>query len=356
MAPKNRPPTTETAVSEPPISGEFDLIRRLAVLFGPAPPGVVRGIGDDCAVLEDGPRHYLLWTVDTLIEGVHFDLSYTSLHRLGRKALAVNLSDLAAMGGEPVAALLSLGWPPSRPLSEALDLAAGLQEAAREFGAPLIGGDTVKSPPGLNLSLTLLGRVPRRELLTRDGARPGDLVWVTGPLGEAAAGLEILRRPLVVPEAVRRPLVQAHLDPRPQLAVGRLLAVSRLATAAIDLSDGIASDLFHICRESGVGAVLEAAALPLTDALRQVAALLGRAPVDLALTGGEDYQLLFTTPPEAAAPLRARVAAAALPQPAVIGRLIPGDRVWLEEAGGLRDISGTGFDHFGGVTAGADQE
>ncbi len=341
MSRESRTPAAATAVA-----GEFELIERLAALFGPAPPGVVRAIGDDCAVLEDGPGHYLVWTIDTLAEGVHFDLGYISLHQLGVKTVAVNVSDIAAMGAEPLYGLLALGWPPGRDLAGALELGAGLREGAARYGAALIGGDTVQSPGGLSLSLTLLGRVRREEILLREGARPGDLVWVTGPLGEAAAGLEVLRRGLEVAPEVRHALVQAHLDPRPQVAAGRVLAASRRATAAIDLSDGVASDLYRLCRAAGAGAEVAAERLPIAPGVKQVAALAGREPWELALAGGEDYQLLFTAPPEAAAALEAEFGAAGLPPPTVIGRIIPGGGVFLDTAGGRREISGAGFDHF----------
>ncbi|MCL6621971.1 MAG: thiamine-phosphate kinase [Syntrophobacterales bacterium] len=326
-------------------AGEFGLIAALAELFGPSPPEVILGIGDDCAVLDPGGPEYLLWTVDTLVEGVHFDLAWSSLRQLGRKAVAVNVSDLAAMGGRPAYALLSLGWPPHRDLSLALEVGEGVAEAAREFQVAVIGGDTVASPLGVTLTLTLLGRVPKEELLTRAGARVGDGVYVTGPLGEAAAGVEVLRRRLALPPEVREPLVRAHLDPVPQPAAGRLLAAKRLASACIDLSDGVASDLGHICRFSRVGARVEAARVPLTPALTAAARLLGLDPVAVALTGGEDYQLLFTSAaPEAT--LKKLFRSAGLAAPTRIGEIIPGAEVLLTGPAGDRVITGRGYDHF----------
>ena len=300
-------------------AGEVELIARLAEIFGAAPPGVALGIADDCAALDLGGPDYLLWTVDTLVEGVHFDLTYTSLGQLGRKSLAVNLSDIAAMGGEVLYALLSLGWPPDRDLAGALEFGAGLAAGARDYGAAVIGGDTVSSPLGLAVTLTVLGRVPKDQMLRRSGARAGDLVYVTGPLGEAAAGLEILQRRLVLDGALTDPLVQAHLDPRPQLAAGRLLAREGLATACIDLSDGTATDLMHICRLSRVGARLRAEDIPVSPGARAVAAMIGQDPLELALRGGEDYQLLFTCAPEAAPRLPAAFTRAGLPAPRPVG-------------------------------------
>ncbi len=325
---------------------ETALITALAREFGPAPSEVILGIGDDCAALAIGGADYLLWTVDTLVEGVHFDLAYTTLTQLGWKSLAVNLSDIAAMGGVPRHALLSLGWPPNRDRGLALEFAAGLAQAAREYGVAVIGGDTVASPQGLVVTVTLTGLVPASQMLRRSGARVGDVIFVTGPLGEAATGLEILRQGLALAPDLTKTLVEAHLLPRPQLAAGRLLAQAGLATALIDTSDGVATDLHHICQASAVGALLPAASVPISPRVQTAAPDLNRDPLTLALTGGEDYLLLFTSPPERAARLAQVFLKAGLPAPLPLGRIVPGDRVILETAGGDVDISGQGYDHF----------
>jgi thiamine-monophosphate kinase len=325
---------------------ETDLITALTREFGPAPSEVILGIGDDCAALALSGSDYLLWTVDTLVEGVHFDLAYTSLTQLGWKSLAVNLSDIAAMGGEPKHALLSLGWPPDRDRQAALAFAEGLAQAAREYGVAIIGGDTVASPPGLVITVTLTGSVPAAQMVRRSGAKAGDLIFVSGPLGEAATGLEILRQGLALAPDLKKTLVEAHLLPRPQLAAGRVLAQGGLATALIDTSDGVATDLYHICQASGVGALLPAASVPISPRVQTAAPHLNRAPLSLALTGGEDYLLLFTSPPETAAHLAQAFAKAGLPAPLPLGRIVPGDRVILETSAGEVDISGQGYDHF----------
>jgi thiamine-monophosphate kinase len=335
MQPKDRPSNRETG-----------LIKALSEKFGPPPPGVVLGIGDDCAAVSLNGPDLLLWTVDTLLEGVHFDLSFASYEQLGWKALAVNLSDIAAMGGEPRHALLSLGWPPEWDPDLALELADGLARAAREYGVAIIGGDTVASPGRLTITITLTGSVPTRQMLRRAGAREGDLIYVTDDLGEAAAGLEILRRHPELDEDLKAALTAAHLSPRPQLAAGRLLAAGGLATAAIDLSDGVASDLYHICRASGVGAVIPAAAVPISPRVLAAAPYLQADPLKLALIGGEDYQLLFTSSREMAARLAPAFAGAGLPPPLLLGEIVAGDRVSLVNGGGEVDISGAGFDHF----------
>jgi thiamine-monophosphate kinase len=328
------------------LTSEWDLINALSREFGPAPAGVILGIGDDCAAIEIPGPDYLLWTVDTLVEGVHFDLAYTTLAQLGWKSLTVNLSDIAAMGGDPGSALLSLGWPPDRDRSLALELAAGLAQAAREYGVAVIGGDTVASPGGLIITVTLTGRVPADQMLRRAGAVIGDLIFVTGPLGEAAAGLKILRQGLELPARLQEPLTEAQLLPRPQLRAGRLLAREGLATALIDTSDGIATDLYHICRASGVGARIPAASVPVSPRVTAAAPRLGCDPLDLALFGGEDYLLLFTCPPSLAERLPAAFSQAGLAAPLPLGRIVGGDRVILETAAGEVDISGQGYDHF----------
>jgi thiamine-monophosphate kinase len=328
------------------LSSEWDLIAALSREFGPAPPQVILGIGDDCAALALNHADYLLWTMDTLVEGVHFDLAYTSLSQLGWKSLTINLSDIAAMGGEPRQALLSLGWPPARERRLALEFAAGLAQAGREYGAAIIGGDTVASPRGLIVTVTLTGQVPATQMLRRAGAKPGDLIFVTGPLGEAAAGLEILRQGLSLAPDLQEPLIEAHLRPRPHLQAGRLLAQQGLASALIDISDGVATDLYHICQASGVGARINWSGVPVSPRVQAAAPHLGRDPLDLALTGGEDYHLLFTCLPSQAGGLPQAFTRAGLAPPLLLGHIVSGDGVILETPAGEVDISGRGYDHF----------
>ena len=202
------------------------------------------------------------------------------------------------------------------------------------------------APKGLTLSLTVLGRVRPSELVRRDQAQVGDLVYVTGPLGQAAAGLEILRHGLELSEEVKKPLLQAFLDPRPEVATGRVLAQHHLATSLIDLSDGVASDLYQICLRSHVGAVVEAERVPITPAVREIAVKTGRDPLDLALKGGEDYLLLFTASPDKRPEMQRCFTQANLSEPWCVGRIVSGSGVKLQIATGEEEISGTGFDHF----------
>ncbi len=279
--------------------GEFALISRLAQLL-PAPgEEVVRGIGDDAAAIDLGEEHLLILTTDMLVEGVHFDLSYTSPRDLGYKTLAVNLSDLASMGCGPGYGLVSLGLPAGFSVEAAEEIYRGLAECADRWGGWLVGGDTVASPQGLVLNLALAALMPAPNLMTRAGARLGDMVLVSGTLGESALGLELLKRGGEQAYDDARTCIQRHLRPEPRLKTGEA-ACAAGATAMIDCSDGLLRDLGHICECSEVGAVVEADWLPVSDAARRVAESLGLDPLQAALAGGEDYELILTMPPDVA--------------------------------------------------------
>ncbi|MBI3392676.1 MAG: thiamine-phosphate kinase, partial [Nitrospirae bacterium] len=251
----------------------------------------------------------LLATTDLLSEGIHFNLSWTSFYDLGVKAVAANVSDIAAMGGTPTALLIALSLPPSTPAGRVDLFYRGVLDAARPFSARLAGGDTTASLPdqGVVVCVTALGEIERGRALTRSGAEPGDLIFVSGTLGDAAGGLELLThgtrftpgryRTEPVKEKPERSLVRKHLHPVPRVALGRALAQGRLASAAIDVSDGLLADLGHIAEESGAAAVVETAKLPVSPALRGVPRL-GAKVESLAAAGGEDYELLFTARPE----------------------------------------------------------
>lgn len=296
-----------SSASRPSLSrlGEFGLIRHLRRRFGRIGPSVLRGIGDDTAIVRAPAGRPLLLTTDLLVEGIHFDLSTATFEDIGYKAAVANLSDIAAMGGRPRHLLVAVAIPPTRTPEDIDRLYRGLMQACRRHGVELVGGDTSASRSGLFVSITLTGSIEAGRPLTRDGAGAGDLVYVTGTLGDSLAGLALLagrprRRPAAgtgTPERYRRFLIRRHLRPSPRIPEGRFLAVHRLATAAIDLSDGLSGDLAHVCEQSGVGAEIEASDLPLSPACRAYASEHGTDPVRLALTGGEDYELLFTVSP-----------------------------------------------------------
>jgi thiamine-monophosphate kinase len=280
-------------------------------------------LGDDAAVLAGG----LLFATDAMVESVHFDLRFSTLFDAGWKALAVNCSDLAAMGGAPRAAVVAVVLPRGRP-GVADAVAAGLLAAAESFGCPLVGGDTTVGDH-LVLSVAVLGDAPPTGAVLRSGARPGDAVFVTGPLGGPRAALGRLRRGEEPPaESVER----LH-RPVPRLAEGRAAADAG-STAMIDISDGLSSDLGHICRQSGVGAVLEGAAIPLGAG----------ASLDDVLAGGDDYELCFTAPD--AARVAKVFSAAGLTEPARIGTVTRGGEIAVREADGrVRPVSPSGWEH-----------
>jgi thiamine-monophosphate kinase len=260
-------------------------------------PAIVVGPGDDAAVVRPPRGARLLLTTDLIAEGVHFRRAWAGPADLGWKLAAVNISDIAAMGGRPLWALLSLSLPPALDRSFAVGVGRGLRAAARSFGFALVGGDTCASAAGIFLSLTLAGAAGPR-LLTRDGAEPGDRLFVTGHLGASALGLDALERhgraPLPAP--LRR-CARRHLHPEPRLAFGAALARTGLARAALDVSDGISRDLGRLCAASRVGAEVQEDTLPLLPSTSRAARLLGRDPVAAALHGGEEYELLFTARP-----------------------------------------------------------
>lgn len=277
---------------------ELQIIDYIAAQAGPANAQLIKGIGDDCAVIrKDGSRVWLL-TMDTLIESVHFDSSFHPPEKLGRKAVAVNVSDVGAMGGQPVFVLLSAGLPHGFDEAWLQAFTRGLTDACRAYGCCLIGGDTVASPGGLTFTLTVIGEAEADQVVYRSGARPGDTVWVSGVLGWAAAGLELLSAGLAPDDRAFDPFREKHLNPQARVALGRHLAASGLVHAMMDLSDGLATDLAHLCQQSAVGARLHAQDLPGVEALAAAAGLTGSDPLRWAISGGEDYELLFTASPE----------------------------------------------------------
>lgn len=323
MPSKKRPPRGDE-------TSEFDLID----LFTGALPlhgeGVVVGPGDDAAVLRLPGKEDLVATVDAVVEGVHFGPGFTPAD-VGWKALAVNLSDLAAMGARPLHALVALALPPGTPLRTVRGIAGGLGECARAHRVTVAGGNVTRARE-LSVTVAALGTVPRGRAVLRAGARPGDLVAVTGTLGEAALGL----LPGAPPALVRR-----QRRPTPRLAAGRALA--GLVRAAIDVSDGLAQDLGHLCRASGVGALVGLPDLPLSAAYRRMASRLAD-PYAPAVSGGEDYELVLALPPQSLARARAAAARAGTPL-TVIGRFVRGRGVRVVDRRGASVPVAAGHDH-----------
>lgn len=282
--------------------GEFSLIERIGQLLPPVSGPVQLGIGDDAAVisLPGAGDEALLVTTDMLVERIHFDRAFTSPADLGFKSLAVNVSDIAAMGGVPTFFFLDLGLPPSLPLSWFSTFIAGMADTARHFGVQLLGGDTVASDR-ITIAITMHGRAAGAEIIRRKGAKPGDRLYVSGTLGDSALGLSLLRQGKM-PDGEKKPaerfLVKRHRQPQPRLQLARLLASAHLASSMLDISDGLLGDAAHLLAAGGrLGAVIILDQLPLSPAYRELQSLESLDGYLPALTGGEDYELLFTVSP-----------------------------------------------------------
>ena len=314
--------------------GEFDLI---AKYFTRSVKRAALGVGDDCALFATSPGMQLAVSSDMLVEGRHF-LSTVAPERLGHKALAVNLSDLAACGARPVGFTLALAMP--RVDERFLEgFARGLLALADEHDCELIGGDTTQGP--LNLCITVFGEVPAGEALLRSGAQAGDDLYVSGTLGDARAALEVFRGKLSVDGAAFETLRCAMERPQPRVALGQ--ALRGIATSAIDVSDGLLGDLGHVMRRSALGATLEVDALPRSAVLRTLPAALQR---EFTLAGGDDYELVFSAPPRRAADV-ARAASSSGVQATRIGRLDAELGLRLVDTNGCAVANGFGsFDHF----------
>jgi len=303
---------------------ELELIAAIQATLGAPAARVVRATGDDAAVVRARPL--AVTSIDTVAAGVHFDLATSSPGDVGHKALATALSDLAAMGAEAGEAYVSLALPARFADADALELARGMAALAEQTGTTIAGGDVVRAG-ALVIAVSVTGwAATEDELVGRDGAQPGDVLGVTGELGAAGAGLLLLSdRSAAVGDAVREALLDRHLRPQPRLAAGRALAHAG-ATAMIDLSDGLATDGRHLARASGVALELHSEALPLAPGVAEVAAAVGRNPRELAIAAGEDYELLFTIPPER---WDAAVAASDIPLKR-LGRALEGEGIHFQ--------------------------
>jgi thiamine-monophosphate kinase len=279
--------------------GESGLIQRIADTCQSSHSSVIAGIGDDAAALKLSNHTILLTTSDLLIEDIHFDLRFTNSYLLGRKALAVNLSDIAAMGGTPRFFVVSLALPVHFSLSFVDDLYRGMMEVASHFSTILVGGDTNASPQKLMISITVLGEGYPDHICLRGGAQTGDSLFVTGTLGDAALGLVSLQKdPARYGQSPLNPLVAKHLSPHPRIREGKVLADNHFASSLIDVSDGLLTDLSRILKASKKGATVKIENLPLSNEFKEFESPQSFNKINYALTGGEDYELLFTCAPE----------------------------------------------------------
>lgn len=328
--------------------GEFGLIDRIkAIVNGPSGELVV-GIEDDCAVVRWSDDKVLLLTTDTLIQGIHFNLDYFTFYQIGWRAVAANLSDIAAMGGWPRFVLATLALPKDTQVESVEEMYAGMKALADRFETSIVGGDTTASEELLVVSLTVVGQVEPDKLTRRSAAQIGDAVFVTGTLGGAQAGLTVLKaqKPSLVEQ--NPVVVGRHLTPEPRIREARFLVENFDIHAMIDISDGLASETHHVCKNSAVGALLLQEAIPLDSQTRAVAALFNENALDYALCGGEDYELLFTAPPEIASDLSLKFYKEFSIPCTKIGKIVASSAgVRIETGDGRRtSLSARGYDHF----------
>jgi len=315
---------------------EKALIAQIRRMAKGANPAVIAGIGDDCAVLRIPPRHEALVTTDFTLEGIHFRRDWHSAEAVGHRCLTRGLSDIAAMGGTPVAVFLSLALPRDIPQAWVARFVRSMISLAKKHGVVLAGGDTAESPSAVLADIIVVGSVPNGQAIPRSAARPGDRIYVSGALGGSAAALVQIR---AMPKKKLNPRdYPRHFFPEARLELGRLLREKRLATAMIDTSDGLSTDLAHICEESGRGAQIDSSLIPRA----RVGKPSREVDLDLALHGGEDYELLFTVPPGKRVP--SRIAGVPLTQIGVITRA---RGIFLRDSNGVaHKLEARGWEHF----------
>ncbi len=312
---------------------------RASFSTSPKNPAIQTGIGDDCAIVRPpgyaGKPADILITTDFALEGIHFRRNWHSPESVGHRCLARGLSDIAAMGGDPIAAFLSLALPRDLPQAWVQRFTTSLLSVAKKYGVTLAGGDTAESPNGILADIIVMGAVPKGKALLRSGARQGDRIYVSGELGGSAAAVLAMqtnpKRKLDPPDYPR------HFFPEPRIQLGRILREKKLASAMIDTSDGLSTDLAHICEESGVGAELQADALPRASVGKPAHVV----DLELALHGGEDYDLLFTAPNGKHIPKH--IAGARITH---IGRITRGRGILLEHSGTAHELKAQGWEHF----------
>jgi thiamine-monophosphate kinase len=341
-------------------TGERALIERIQRRLPPAAPGVLVGVGDDAAVIRPERGSLQVLTTDALVQGVHFDFRFSSPADVGYKALGVNVSDVAAMGGLPRVALLSLMLPADTAVEVVDGLLDGVMEMAAVAGVTLVGGNITSSvspaagPGPLIVDVSVIGSVKPRKVLLRSGGRPGDSVYVTGSIGAAAAGLGWLRstapatgspEPLMPSDPALAECVMRHRRPEPRARIGSLLGRNRAASACMDLSDGLADAVTQVAAASGTGVAIDAATLPVHPGAIAWFTSLGLDPVTAALSGGDDYELLFTVPKRRRGRLRAVIREGRGIPVTRIGELTPGNEVVLVRDN-VREPLPAGFAHF----------
>ena len=332
--------------------GEFGLIDHLTERFNNVNASTLKGVGDDAAVIDTGGDDAILVSTDMLVEGIHFDLAYQPLKHLGYKAVIVNLSDIYAMNGHPEQITVSMALSNRFSVEAVEEMYEGIKLACELYGVDLVGGDTTSSNKGLILSVTAIGRAQKDKIAYRSGAKVGDVICITGDVGASFLGLQILERekqiymssPEVQPDLEdQKYLIGRHLKPEARKDVIEMFAKNKLVpTSMIDISDGVASELFHICKQSNVGAYLEESGIPIHPDAEMQAVKFGLDPATCALSGGEDYELMFTIDPNDIDKIKY------LPGIYIAGEITAKeDGVKLHTKGGnIHDLKAQGWKHF----------
>ncbi len=321
--------------------GEFGLIDLLKRRTFSQDKRVLVSVGDDAAVIKSCKDKLLIFTTDTMVEKVHFDLRYSTFKQVGWKAMVANLSDIAAMGGLPTFALVTIGLSKSMSVKNVLSIYDGITAVGKRYKCSVIGGDTVFSPQGVFVSIALLGEVEKKFLVKRSGAKSGDLICVTGDLGEAQAGLEFLKKN----PRKKSPLVRKHLNPVPRINEARALVRNLKISSMIDISDGLSSELFHLTEESNLGAVIYQDKIPISSKCIKAGSFLGKSPLLWALSSGEEYELLFTLSRKELPSLEKVERKIKL---SLIGEIVSKKEgvVLQQRSGKMRKLTKTGFKHF----------
>lgn len=331
--------------------GEFGLIRRIRELLrkeNPQTPGVMLDIGDDTAVFRPRPGYELLATCDCLVEGRHFLFDHIAPLDLGRRAMVVNISDIGAMGGHPLYALISLGLKPDTLVSDVEDMYRGFVRELKPFGGSIVGGNITNSMGPLFIDITLIGEAEQGKLMLRSSAQAGNSILVTGHPGQAAAGLRLLQSSQSAEDLRTHPLVQAFNTPSNRAKEGEAIAKSGYAQAMIDTSDGFLGDLGHICEESRVGAVLVQEKFPISEDLRRAAEELNLDPIELFLNESDDYELIISCSPENVSKVFSVIASVSNVPVNEVGRITDavGDIRLIRPDGTKRRVIPVGWDHF----------
>ena len=321
--------TKMTSIKE--FGGEFALIGAIAGKLGQAwDKNIVKGIGDDAAVFKHDNKYYMLWTVDMMVEGDHFSRKWSTPRQIGMKSMESNVSDIAAMGGFPKYALVSISLPEDVTIEFVKEMYGGMHAVAEKYDFSIVGGNTTRGK-SIVIDVTVIGFVEKDRLRLRSGARVGDLVCVTGDLGKSRAGLELLL-------AGKAGYTRGHLEPKCRLPEARV--ISKHANAMIDVSDGLASEVTHLCEMSGTGALILKHSIPLSRQTKTAAKIVGKDPYDYALNGGEDYELLFTVGREKLREIRLRT-------PVTVVGIVTARKHGIKISDGktLSNLKG-GYDHF----------